>query len=213
MERPILFKPEMVKAILEGRKTQTRRIVKLQDLRRNPDNDPWYKQYIWSWRVDSGLWTDHTHESLIAKCPHGKAGDTLWVRETWGVGCRPHQIHGWVDGIEYFADLGEYDQLPLRVVNQDLSKWEGKGWRPSIHMFRWMSRIDLEITNVRVERVQDVTEEDATAEGCQPFSLGEGDIPTTAKWSFEILWNKINEPRGFGWDVNPWVWVIEFKIK
>lgn len=202
MERPILFKPEMVKAILEGRKTQTRRIISPQPdrIRKSPF-------------VKSGIETVHGYE---IKCPYNV--DRLWVKETW------QPMVGWEDTtpskipvgeeIRYLEDcLSHPEKYPMINGMPYSRKYDCSKWRPSIFMMRWMSRINLEITNVRVERVQDVTEEDATAEGCQPFSLGEGDIPTTAKWSFEILWNKINEPRGFGWDVNPWVWVIEFKIK
>lgn len=193
-ERPILFSAPMVRALLAGQKTQTRRLVKggAVEALDHPQVDP-----------------------RQLSCPYGTIGDRLWVRETWGVGTRPDQNLGWRDGLEYKADedfIGEKDILPLYPVEADLSDIRA-GWHPSIHMFRWASRITLEITAVRVERVKDIREEDADAEGA--------DTPAVARiiqvaWSkrdaFAKLWNTIHAADGpNGWAANPWVWVIEFK--
>lgn len=147
-EKPILFSGAMVNAILAGRKTMTRRVVK---------ND--------------------------AKCPY-EAGDKLWVRETFAVNC--------VDGkdlVFYRADCG--------------SDGDGAKWKPSIFMPRQHSRITLRITEVRLERLQDMKREDAEAEGI-------GDSPLWRP-AFKQLWDGLNAERGYGWDTNPWVWVVSFE--
>ena len=189
--RPILFSTPMVKALLDGRKTQTRRIIKNPDdgvstcISEN-DNPPVFcftKENRW----------------IPRPCPYGKVGDILWVRETWGI--KDNKIL-------YAADAGE---KPAR-------------WSPSIHMFKDNSRLTLEITNVRVERLQEITEIDAIAEGCRPYFDKENpvylDCPNGNKMEaaplkspeqdYARLWNLIN---GAGsWDKNPFVWVIEFKV-
>ncbi len=186
-ERPILFSGDMVRAILDGRKTQTRRTV-------NP-----------SWR------------GAIVKsycCPYGVPGDRLWVQEDWGVGCRPCPINGWVDGIEYRADeaycIDEHDDLPLNPVKTpdgvDLEDFNSDGWSDAKTMPRWASRITLEITGVRVERVQDISEEDASTEGVEWKNMC--DWPHSK--AFKTLWDSIAKP-GVKWEDNPWVWVIEFR--
>ena len=169
-----------------------------------------------------------TMQELIGDfCPYGKPGDRLWVRETWGVATRPDPAQGWVDGIEYKADEAYIDGsglLPLRVMedfNPDvLDKWRGR-WCRSIHMPRWASRILLEVTDVRVQRVQEISEEDARAEGVTvPAAVLQAAREATSEydcvnWSyvdgFATLWDSINKGRGYGWDVNPWVWAITFK--
>ena len=236
-ERPILFSGPMVRPILNMKpgvwppeaidpskpiKYQTRRICKTKDVNGKPLSE----------------YTGDALDALIRQyCPHGVPGDRLWVRETWGVGTRPCPIEGWVDGIEYRADEvyieDERDSLPLYDVetpdNICLDDYSGKGWRPSIHMFRWASRINLEIMNIRVEKVQDISGEDAIAEGVGifhqvtedgedgfyhvPWNKGVGylqcDSPEEA---FMALWDSINEKRGYEWDKNPEVWVEEFKV-
>lgn len=138
-ERPILFSGEMVRAILEGRKTQTRRVIKPQpDSARN------------SVFVKSGFETKHGYE---IKCPYGQPGDRLWVRETWGL---------WDTDPK---DGPERAKIFYRATDENRRDLRYQRWRPSIHMPRWASRINLEITNIRIERVQDITEEDAKAEG------------------------------------------------
>ncbi len=124
------------------------------------------------------------------KCPYGQVGDVLWVRETW----MPQD-----EGICYRAD-GEKPS------------WVEDKWKPSIHMPRKLARIFLEIISTHAERVQDITEEDAKAEGAKAMHLDDlGQTWKTHKRGFQSLWDSINEKRGFGWDKNPWVWVVTFK--
>ena len=180
-ERGIIFTGEMVRAILDGRKTQTRRVVKhIPDLG-SPD--------MWCKKIEI---VNQICGDFKRYCPYGQPGDRLWVRETWAP---------WP---ELWTRSDIRDQSPLYRAERPFVGNDVK-WRPSNHMPRWASRINLEITDVRVERVQDITDEDALEEGVDP----DGYIPRT---QFEALWNSIYEKRGHGWDKNPWVWVIEFKV-
>jgi hypothetical protein len=180
---PILFSAPMVRAILEGRKTQTRRVIpsKLQ-LCRSPEDEP---------------------EWFIQNSKYGQPGDHLWVRETWAVS-------GNWDGVK-ISDLPHHG---IDIVYRASEKYPNGGyykWKPSIFMPRWASRITLKVMDVRVERVQDISETDAKAEGVDENSLDvwmSGD--DTPVGMFGALWDSINEKRGFGWDVNPWVWVVTF---
>mgnify|MGYP001218579921 CR=1 FL=1 len=175
-EKPILFSGEMVRAILEGRKTMTRRVVKPQP---EQDTDCPY-------HVGAGI------ERKARICPYGKPGDRLWVKETmWE--CIDNN-----DKVRYVAD----GPIPI-VGNRRYKK------KPSLFMSRSESRLTLEVVNVRVERVQDITEGDAEKEGTTPYTAP-AELPAY-KPAFADLWDRINEKRGFGWDKNPWVWVIEFK--
>lgn len=130
---------------------------------------------------------------MESPCPYGEIGDFLWVRETWGVR----------DGM-----------IVYRANDEDMPLDKGEKWKPSIHMWRNASRITLEITNVRIERLQEISESDARAEGVSKY---EGECPLRNKrlnkyqLQFAALWDSINAKRGLGWDVNPFVWVIEFK--
>lgn len=210
-EIPVLFRGPMVRAILEGRKTQTRRPVK-----------GWALEWL-----QPGMFTpEYVALPSNHASPFGFAGDQLWVRETWGVGTRPDPYEGWVDGIEYRADchyLDDHDLLPLNRVTPpddvDLDTYAGK-WRPSIHMPRWASRLQLGVTGIRVERLQDMSDVDADAEGF------DGDYPTrafpeyfpgnaedyahlTIPQCFGRIWDALAGPGS--WDANPWVWVVEFE--
>lgn len=208
-ERPIIFNSEMVRAILEGRKTQTRRPVKPQPI------DEYGKIRSHELTCESGG-HGYFNDEQEWMCPHGKPGDRLWVREThcW---CN----HEYVDG--YKEHPWEWppdrDNAEMRYKATEVSP-DLYNWRPSIHMPRWASRITLEITDVRVERVQEISEEDARAEGCSddedpgwrptyndPDSGGQPSCRRTFEW----LWSSIYNAKGFGWDANPWVWVIEFR--
>jgi hypothetical protein len=175
-ERPILFSAPMVRAILEGRKTQTRRAIKLRPpyvMDERDDGTPWPYDTTWS----SG-----DQASPLMPCPYGKAGDRLWVRETFHR-C-PHCAGGF---ISYRAG----DDRPLNP------KCAAHGWKPSIHMPREASRITLGINGVRVERLQEITDADARAEG------------VSGAEEFEELWCSING-RG-SWDANPYVWIVDFR--
>jgi hypothetical protein len=183
-EHPILFKGEMVRAILEGRKTQTRRVVKNLDLMQGlgSNDQPGFED-------ESGDW-----HKTAERCPYGSPGDRLWVRETFSIDSRSQAVF-------YRASHeGEpYDSL------------HGK-WRPSIFMPRSESRLDLEVLEVQVQRVQDISEADAQAEGASLAHLDDlGQTWQSYKRGFEALWDSINEPRGLGWQVNPWVWVVKFR--
>jgi hypothetical protein len=237
-EHPILFSGPMVRAIREGRKTMTRRVIKFEDLTKHPDGDKWYGDRVWSWRVKPyGSWTDRTHESLLSLCPYGQPGDRLWVRETWkSILHSPGYDNGisesgsedfaeGVASIQYLADgaIKTFDDLDDEADR--IASKVGKV-RPSIFMPRWASRLLLEVTAVRVERVQEISEDDAKAEGAEakrwgelkmaPLSLlgGKGSIlprDPIYRYGFYELWDSINAKRGYGWDANPWIWVIEFK--
>ncbi|MBY0438575.1 MAG: hypothetical protein K2W80_10315 [Burkholderiales bacterium] len=202
-ERPIIFSAPMVRAILNGSKTQTRRIVKPQPVIR--DGEP-----VWP------IGTKRPRGRGFEDCPYGQPGDRLWVRETHGVADR------WLHDCEtnpprciaYRADLSARNFDPPYVPNTASWGWAGMKWRPSIHMPRWASRITLEVTGVRVERLQDISEADAIAEGVVQAPYGwwsgfPGSSSPTAKGAYALLWDSINGPGS--WDANPWVWVVEFK--
>jgi hypothetical protein len=234
-ERPILFSGPMVKAILEGKKTQTRRVVKLD------------KYSGWEVRPNSeGICIlDGRGASTWLECPYGKPGDQLWVRETWAI------------ADIYDKDSGNQGQMPFELNHgtRGISIWYRAGgekaykfatrgrWRPSIFMPRAASRITLEVTDIRVEQLQDITEEDAIAEGIEPlyskeniqttvglesYRFGEPVPWTNYLWhgrpggtegyssadnavdSYRSLWDSINGKK-CPWSSNPWVWVVEFR--
>jgi len=225
-ERPILFSAPMVRAILDGRKTMTRRVVKPQPFETHPSGAEYQglngngdHLFYPAGDLDDGTERAYEHDSGVRKCPYGQPGDRLWVRETWGVGTRPDPFDGWRDGVEYRADQAyltdDIELLPLYPVtlpdDVELDSYK-EGWHPSIFMPRWASRITLEITGVRVERLQEVSEDDAKAEGVEHISVGV--MPRQAAWTcrqdFSRIWDRINGKK-YPWDSNPWVWVIEFK--
>lgn len=230
-ERPILFSAPMVRAILAGTKTQTRRVVKPQPAPNHP-HDGGTK---WLFEADRGVHVPHgsighlaVSEKMGIRCPYGQPGDRLWVREAWGY--FDPDCSGFEEEIE---DRGKGPGLhcapemmqeghPLRDFWRRrvayAATWEepkfGNGpdkpsrWRPSIHMPRWASRITLEVTGVRVERLQDISEKDAWAEGCEGY---DDDVTggRSGYSEFHDLWESIN---GSGsWDANPWVWVVAFE--
>ncbi|MBG5838783.1 hypothetical protein I5G21_03075 [Pseudomonas aeruginosa] len=202
-ERPILFNDQMVRAILEGRKTVTRRVVKPQPdfLGSMVDPSTPFKT------LDAGL-----HARIT--CPYGEPGDRLWVREAWTIDLLA----------AYSTEKGYDSEYELRYRTDDASREihvaPGEpdpylalydslrgDWRPSIHMPRWASRILLEITAVRVERLQDITPNQCIAEGAwreKDKELGRGQEAIAA---FADLWRS----TGGDWDANPWVWVVEFR--
>jgi hypothetical protein len=216
-ERPIIFSAPMVRAILDGRKTQTRRVAKPQP----PDPaDIWARAGIdYGWftddvtpgvfRVAGPVWAvRETGYPTQIRCPYGQPGDRLWVRETFCELSVPDPDTGEVE-VAYRADDGWIHNEP-----DSKEMLPGGRWRPSIHMPRWASRIDLEVTGVRVERVQDISGADVFAEG---VDNGKSNPKMGKRWenmqrmAFQDLWDSINKKRGFGWDTNPWVWVVEFR--
>lgn len=226
-ERPILFNTEMVKAILEGRKTQTRRVVKPQP--------PEWSWSIRKWDADCVNVSFNNNREYWVKTPYGQPGDLLWVREAWRVrswhegepieieykdgatrdessdGSEPN-IEDWYERMWIqCAEDCEKAKIPLsketeiyEFGDRDLCT----RWRPSIHIPRWCSRITLRVKDVRVERVQEISEEAAITEG---FPRDEWFDRYALDW-FETLWDSINGKRGFGWESNPWVWVVEFEV-
>jgi hypothetical protein len=233
--KPIIFSTPMVQAILDGRKTQTRRVINspgnhphldrllcdwgLSDIPKLWIEDhslwhPWPRKPVkgdWIWTLQSDV--DDTFDHVF-KCPYGQKSSTLWVREAW----KAVELPNGNDGIRYKAD-NTFLSIPNRrdVAELWLKYWNGgELWRPSIHMPRWAARLFLEITDVRVERVQDISEEDAIAEGVEAWH---SDIPQIEKYNrsggsyrngFHKLWDSINAKRGYSWAVNPWCWVIKF---
>ena len=199
MERPIIFSGPMVKAILEGRKVQSRRVVKpqptvLQD---------WAAIGIAGVRFRTATIAEnclnmqnYIDELAAEECPYGQAGDRLWVKETFWVLDElgdpltvPQPIHYDADG--HTRSLEDYHKVS------------------SIFMPRWASRITLELTGVRVERVQDISEEDAVAEGIE---AKEPNHVVSARYRYGQDWNDINRKRGYSWDINPWIWALTFRV-
>lgn len=221
-ERPILFNGDMVRAILEGRKTQTRRVMNIDLV-----NDADICKVDGMLSITDSYGDNHPPHRF---CPYGQVGDRLWVRETWAQvfngdyckypedSCKPM-----CDGcnVEYRADTGN-------PYPGDWPADEAKGynmapkWKPSIHMPRWASRITLEITNIRVERLQYLSEEDAFSEGideegesylkAEHFMLGGSKIRghSPAVFSYVDLWESINGKGS--WHEKTFVWVIEFNV-
>jgi hypothetical protein len=197
-ERPILFSAPMIRAILEGHKSMTRLVVKPQ-----PPHEaiaPILENGWWMWqrfnaerRHYDGKTVDKTCDQ---KCPYGIPGDRLWVKESWRTIVALY-------GVDYEP------AYRATCAQPQLYKWKSSRYMPRI-----ASRILLEITNVRVERLQDISEEDAKAEGAPSADLFSGReviFPQdgTHKWGFRLLWENINGPGS--WEANPWVWAVEFK--
>ena len=202
-EQPIIFSTEMVKAILEGRKTMTRRVIKKPN---------WFGGNPKSSIGSGGVYSTGDLSAEIKyynengpnpnTCPYGGVGDLLWVRETWRTNA--------IGGVSFKADEGD--------------NWIGE-WRPSIHMFRKDSRITLEIAEVRVGRVQEITPADCVAEGVSAGGMvlaqttmlitGTNNLKDAQdvllKCAYKELWGPLNAKRGYGWETNPFVWCISFK--
>jgi len=299
-EKPILFSGAMVRKIIEDLKTNTRRVMNPQPSAYVPSpnvhpakhDSAYFDSYcnaektmanprgmseFWCW------WTpDNRQGPDWIRCPYGRPGDRLWVRETFWCANEScdHEYCGGCDlgsllplGKDYaevqYVATPECCDLPIlsgtETINPEHSghthghgdwwlgppsDWDGHSdyhgtgmWEflpttfttkhPSIHMPRWASRLTLEIVSVKVERVQEISEEDAKAEGVEPYSMTQQDIDDlqisdvspnekelarlmgpgsfSHKFTFQMLWDELNKKRGFGWDKNPWVWCIEFK--
>lgn len=205
-EKPMLFSASMVRALLAEKKTQTRRLVK------PPAGVP----SVW-------IFGHSDRERARVRCPYGVAGDRLWVKETW----TPRHGHG--EGgtdcgcecgavrVEYLADGGWKEFAPEAVADgwkMPKAASRGRNVTP-LFMPRWASRITLEVTGVRVERVQDISEEDAKAEGITEiggrFTFNEGlHQSRTARDSYAALWEIINGTES--WDANPFVWCVSFRV-
>lgn len=223
-ERPILFSSPMVRALLDGRKTQTRRVVKPQ-----PPNGARFTGIHYASTEPSSHFFNSPSGPSKRRCPYGEEGDRLWVREG-------HQRfdRGTCDQhVWYLAgrNANDYVARTRPEIDQD-QPWprdvEGPAGgapysAPSIHMPRWASRLTLEITEVRVERLQDISEADAAAEGLLTWQdmndfpawgwespKHEADGFMTAYAAYRDLWKHINGPAS--WDANPWVWAVSFEV-
>lgn len=204
-EYPILMSGEMIRAFRDGRKTQTRRPVTVRGL---TDLGRPYR-YADRWAALSA-----SAGVFPLRCPFGAAGDRIWFRETWALN------FGYRNGVAYRADYRDAREVVAGPAN-----WDGEPavdvarWRPSIHMPRWAARFTPLVSRAWVERVQDITEADAIAEGLDPVpSHGSWCDPAlglmghwTARKAFASLWDSIYAARGLGWGVNPWVWCCEFE--
>jgi hypothetical protein len=202
-EKPILFSAEMIRAILDGRKMQTRRVIKGLDNHVNF----FYPLKDGRWESGEDYFDGDGEIFANIKCPYGKSGDELWVRENFQIYRR---------NVEAQTVLTKYKHpnkflwhgLTVREWEK-FNKWK-KPFSPKskLFMFRSLSRIQLKITNIRVERVQDISEEDILDEGIGLKDWDSGDV-LIAKWI--KTWNSINKDRGYGWEENPWVWIVEFE--
>lgn len=239
-ERPILFSAPMVRAILEGRKSQTRRLVKPQPDWECPSEMCRTTPEGWQELGHSGRWScDHDTGRTIRACPYGQPGDRLWVRETWGsVLIKPvsSERAWWPNAMPDGARIPwpgippDRPQLRPSATSADAVIFRADGempydfpqqWRPSIHMPRWASRITLEVTDVRVERLQDISPKDVLSEGTVdrphevdglgrcPVSAVDGCVYPDLRSLWCSAWASIHGLES--WSANPWVWAISFK--
>ena len=233
-ERPIIMSGEMIRAILDGRKSMTRRVVKPMPFIDYPTGFRLQQEYKLDHHpkcsfVQAGMLCDCQaiyepwKAERIEACPYGKPGGRLWLRETWAI------------ADIYDKDSGNEGQMPFELgkTTRGISIWYKAGgekaykasvrgrWRSPIYMPRAASRITLEVTGVRVERVNQISEADCIAEGISYWQDNVGPcfglIPgkatnRTGYAAFARLWNTINQKRGYGWDQNPFVWCISFKV-
>lgn len=227
-DRPIIFSGKMVRAILDGRKTQTRRVVK--DVPDMPAPDchpshtpkhpaPYLDAYCGEQKTSANprgmgrnwhWWQVDDRPGVVAfRLPYAP-GDRLWVRESWNM-----------SGLGWNRPQAGLGKLHYRATDEGQWKNYWGAWRSPIHMPRWASRLTLTVTNVRVQRLQDISEDDARAEGVlwvpghgeiAPADLHEGySNYLNCREGFQVLWNSLNAARGYGWDANPWVCAVTFE--
>lgn len=200
--KPILFSTPMVQAILDGRKTMTRRVIpelrgkdawsvgRYKCLESPPGKVVMGEHFAFRYREDSGAF-----QNEYVPLRH-RENDVLWVREAW---CPCATINSWLDDVSLYGYKADYDKAV---------PWK---WKPSIHMPREAARLFLRVTKVRVERVQDILCGDMQREGCIPKKVTGGQWQ---QWQHDYwipLWDSLNAKRGYGWDTNPWVWVYSFE--
>jgi len=207
-EKPIIFNTEMVRAILEGRKTQTRRPVKLQpkeQIEIGHDGENWHcyilKEQPFEWKVGKKYWrygapwgSQPDFEQPFPECPYGQVGDVLYVRETWK------------QANTYYGAIADYKYIYKAGYEKEKGIQEEERWHPSVHMPREAARLFLKVTDVRVERLQEITYNDCLREGMWNYGT---DVDTLA--AFQELWQNLNAKKGYGWETNCWVWVVEFE--
>mgnify|MGYP003442140420 CR=1 FL=1 len=206
-DRPIIFSGPMVQALLAGRKSQTRRVLKPQPDFRGGVGD-YHDAEEWGWEDEDGY-----HVSVLDICPNGfRVGDRLWVREAF-IGPYAYEVNeypprDWGNKAIWFPADGPVPE-----------KHAGQFWhraRPSIHMPRWASRLTLTVTDVRVQRLQDISEADAVAEGCDAvlaltIKRPNGAHPGNPRECYCDLWNSLHGPGA--WDANPWVVAVTFTVQ
>lgn len=232
-EHPIIFSAGMVSAILAGTKTQTRRVLKPQP------STPEVLQVMGQWHghypgAEPGKGLLH---AAPIRCPYGRPGDHLWVRETWALMCREADPHCWCETdedrkrnhyAEYRADAPG-DRYPGGWPDDEESAADAPRWRPSIHMPRWASRLTLEVCGVRVERLQAITPPDAIEEGAVEYRshVTRHSLEAVHQWEartlardkpylvryFANMWDDINGKRpGCAWADDPFVWAVSFRV-
>jgi len=198
-ETGIIMSGDHPKLILDGIKTQTRRVIK-----------PCSKATLADGSQPEWVFT-------LAKCPYGQAGDRLWVRETY---TSYIDVDNHLCLVYYGDDIDSVRAYQIHHMPGLFFKQPKDGKHPSIHMPRWASRITLEITEVRVERVQEIRDSDIIPEGTrgwfdshpQRYNRDLLPLPVINVDYFAVMWDEINKKRGYGWEVNPWVWVLSFKL-
>ena len=224
IERPVLLKGEMVVATFADIKLETRRLNRLKEINEEPDdwkfNGFWKDAEAKSGVIDPRLKAGFLNISgkklkpgrmLLIPCDFGKVGDQLWVRETWAT---KDQI--WDDDkaavFHTSVSIG-LETLLYRASGDERPVGNKTRWRPSIFMPRWASRLSLEVTSITVERLQAIDEDGAKREGAELGHRHDGNHigQSSHREGFILLWDSINDPRGWGWVKNPWVWVVKFK--
>jgi hypothetical protein len=239
-KKPIIFSTEMVRAILAGKKTITRRVMKPQPILRDDGYCCWKTpDRIGNiWREGETPLGYTLHKMIELGCPFGKVGDLLWVRESWGDVTAAFDDSDELRTVAFKADNSVWDCYGQMVYLEQLgvSGIEVDKWKPSIHLPKFASRLSLEIKNIRVERLQDISADDALAEGIsktefwKPNEVDENPKPVH-EWkapfwddyyfwthypqiAFSNAWDKINGKRkDCSWESNPWVWVLEFRAR
>lgn len=237
-ERQIPFMGEMVRAVLDDRKGQTRRVLhQAVGPSLSVDYEDETGEAVLSWLRGDGPGHDVQEQIKRVRSPYGVPGDRLWVREAWRVSKKhdaiaPRELRARSMTVMYEAGgYSNNDEEGWRTVDGPpmAPDWRGK-YRPAMFMPRWASRITLEVTGVRVERLQDINADDVRAEGLEyredniggricrrwrSYGTPDGWFPEGRDiapiHSFQSLWDGLNSERGFGWHANPWVWVVDFK--
>ncbi|HIJ71681.1 MAG TPA: hypothetical protein HPP87_10010 [Planctomycetes bacterium] len=216
-DHPLLFNGDMVNALLAGRKTQTRRVIKPQPILQ-PNHPPFKDRGydVW-WHPKTACQTVHAlRQSLRDYCPYGDIGDRIWVKETFAIEntCEYDEhidiptdrpVKTIEDGYHLIPHYRATEPEPHITDGGPDGDDDTTKWSPSIFMPKWAARIWLEITGIRIERVQDIDAGDITKEGL----IASSTMDLIAVWI--DLWDSINAERGYGWHVNPWVWAISFR--